>query len=84
LKLIFVPVFSNGCWLVLLSLDEWNIGLTKGGFQKAIDALRLKFALCAHLFTLAKHQVFAPYAQLITFSPRFGCALRFMPCAQLL
>ncbi len=58
--------------------------LNRGGFHKAIYALRLKFVLWAHLFSLIQHHVFAPYAQLIVFSPRFECALCFTPCAQLL
>jgi hypothetical protein len=50
---------------------------TRGGFYKAIYALRLKFALCANLFSQILYHVFAPYAQLIAFSPRIGCALHF-------
>jgi hypothetical protein len=57
---------------------------TMGGFHNAIYALRLKFAFCAHLFSLINHHVLAPYAQLFAFSPRFGWALCFTPCAQLL
>jgi hypothetical protein len=44
-------------------------------------------ALCPsvlHKFTLIWHHEYGPCAQLIAFSPRFGCALCFMPCAQLL
>jgi hypothetical protein len=58
--------------------------VTWGEFHKAIYPLRLKFALCAHLFSLIKHYVFAPYAQIIVFFPRFGCTLRFTPHAQFL
>jgi hypothetical protein len=58
--------------------------LSQGGFHKAIYAIRLKFTLCAQLFSLIQHHVFEPYAQLIAFSPRFGCTLCFTPCAQLL
>ncbi len=41
-----------------------------GGFHKAIYALRLKLALCAHLFSLILQHVFVPNTQLIVFSPR--------------
>jgi hypothetical protein len=55
-----------------------------GGFHKALYARPMKFALCAHLFSLILHHVLAPYAHVIVFSPKFGCALRFRPCTQLL
>jgi hypothetical protein len=35
-------------------------------------------------YTLKWHHAFVPCAQLIAFHPRFGCILRFTPCAQLL
>jgi hypothetical protein len=50
---------------------------TKGGFHKAVNTLRLKFALCAHLFSLINNYVLAHYAQLIAFSPRFVYTLCF-------
>jgi hypothetical protein len=53
--------------------------MTRGGFHKAIYALPLKFALCANIFSLILHHVFVSYAQLIAFSPRFGCILRRVP-----
>jgi hypothetical protein len=37
-----------------------------------------------HKFTPIWHHAFALCSQLIAFSPRFGCALRFTPYAQLL
>jgi hypothetical protein len=63
---------------------EIEIYLFWGGFHEAIYAVCLEFVLCAHLFSLINHHVLAPYNQLIAFSPRFGWALCFTPCAQLL
>jgi hypothetical protein len=55
---------------------------TWGGFHKAV--CDLKICALGLYFSLIYYQVFAPYAQLIVFSPRFGYALCFTPCAQLL
>jgi hypothetical protein len=35
--------------------------MINGGFHKAIYALCLKFTLCAHLFSLIQHHVFAHF-----------------------
>jgi hypothetical protein len=62
--------------------DPW------GEFHKAIYALRLKFALSAHPFctNLPEYGIkhLRTCAQLIAFSPKFECTLRFTPCAKLL
>jgi hypothetical protein len=61
---------------------------TWGGFHKAIYAFMLKiYALrpsFLHKNILIWNYVLGPCAQLIVFSPRFGCALPFTSCTQLL
>jgi hypothetical protein len=53
-------------------MSIFSNGLNRGGFHKAIYAIGLKFALCAHHFSLILYHVFAPYTQLIAFSPIIG------------
>jgi hypothetical protein len=73
---------------LLQHTTPFEIGLTWlfswGGFHRAIYTLRLKFAFCAHLFLHKFTLNLSSCAQLIAFSPRFGCALCFTPYAQLL
>jgi hypothetical protein len=61
---------------------------TKGRFHKTIHTLRLKFALCAHIFWTNLLQFGIMHLRLalnfLHFLPNFGCALHFMPCVQLL
>jgi hypothetical protein len=60
--------------IIIIGIVVTNKNTFRGGFHKAIYILRLKFMLWHNLFS--QHHVFAPYTQLIAFSPRFGCALR--------
>jgi hypothetical protein len=74
---------STHCFIGIVvythQLGLLDVSSTQGGFHKAIYTLRLKFALCAHLFSLILHHVFAPQAQLIAFSPKIECTLGFTP-----
>jgi hypothetical protein len=67
---------------------KWNQVAYLGWVSK--NNLRTMLEICAlrpsflHKFTQIWHHALSPCAQLIAFSPRFGCALRFMPCTQFL
>ncbi len=62
-------VFSDLMQVCIRYIPNMLIPKAWGGFHKVIYALRLKFTLYAHLFSLINHHVLGPYAQLITFLP---------------
>jgi hypothetical protein len=81
LKINFAPVLLSK---ILRSISSKNSAYqARGGFHKTINALHLKLTLL-HKCTPVWHHAFGPCTQLIAFSPRLGCTLRFMSCAQLL